>query len=193
MKKIILIIVFTINVIQNYAQSPIVDLKARTGKRLDNAYYKDVNNILNQFVGTWVYTNGTTSLKIVLVKKTTIFTGSYYEDLLIGEYQYIVNGVQKFNSLANLSTDLPNIFHHKIYGNHIPRTDTPFDEYFPGENRVKLTFEDNIGGSIVVRRTFVGIQPGIQILRRCLDNIKLESEPILSAVGPVGEFTLIKQ
>ena len=35
------------------------------GSFINGVYYKDVNNFRNQFVGTWLYTNGNTSLTIM--------------------------------------------------------------------------------------------------------------------------------
>ncbi|MFN4313275.1 MAG: DUF6705 family protein [Chitinophagaceae bacterium] len=46
--------------------------------------------------------NTNTSFKIVLVKKVQQYNGECYEDLIIGEYQYIVNGVEKVNTLSKL-------------------------------------------------------------------------------------------
>lgn len=36
--------------------------------KIKNAYYKDVDNQLNPYVGTWLYANGTDTLKIILRK-----------------------------------------------------------------------------------------------------------------------------
>ena len=88
MKKIIFVYL-VIATMQCKAQTPIIDLQAWQGNIIPGMYIKDTNNILNQFEGTWVYTNGTTSLKIVLVKKQMKLLATYYQDLIIGEYQYI--------------------------------------------------------------------------------------------------------
>ena len=76
------------------AQSPIIDIIDDDGSEVNGAYYKDVNNLLNPFEGTYVYTSGSTTLKIVLVKKVLQYNSQYYEDLIIGEYQYKKYGVQ---------------------------------------------------------------------------------------------------
>ena len=95
MKHIIIILITTISFFNCKAQSPILSIDELGRNNLNNAYYKDLNNELNPFEGTWLYANGNTSLKIVLVKKPMYFNGKYYEDLIIGEYQYIENGVEK--------------------------------------------------------------------------------------------------
>lgn len=101
------------------AQSPILNMEFDTKYDApDNSYYKDINNVLNDFEGTWLYTNGNTSLKIILVKSTQYFNGDFYEDLLIGGYQYIEDGDEKINTLAD--ADDPSIGRNaSIKGNNI--------------------------------------------------------------------------
>lgn len=102
------------------AQSPIIPKYTPQAKyKITNAYYKNVNNFQNQYEGTWLYTNGSTSLKITLVKKPMFYNADpldkYYEDLLIGEYQYIENGVEKVNTLANLNTNHSDYLDYNLY------------------------------------------------------------------------------
>ena len=192
MKKIIIILVTIIST-HCKAQSPVIDLQARDGSRVQNAYYKDVNNILNPFEGTWLYTNGTTSLKIVLVKRNMKLLVTYYEDILIGEYQYIENGVEKFNSLSNLNAVLYNEYRHKIVGNHIHTRATPFNETTPGEKILDLYFKDNMGGSIMVRKKMIGSQEAIQILKRSGTVGARVGDLPITAIVPEEEYVLIKQ
>ena len=119
MKRIIFLTLIAIVTITCKAQSPIINILDKDGTRDINAYYKDVNNLLNQYEGTYLYTNGTTSFKIVLVKKIMQFNGEYYEDLIIGEYQYIVNGVEIVNTLSELNTTYSNQRRHNIDGNSL--------------------------------------------------------------------------
>ncbi|WP_395066801.1 DUF6705 family protein [Flavobacterium sp.] len=93
------------------AQTPVIDLYGTQDYgAVSNAYYKDVYGFLNQYVGTWLYTNGTTSLKITFIKKEQLFKDGfprdYYEDMLVGEYQYIENGIEKVNTLNQINVDL---------------------------------------------------------------------------------------
>lgn len=67
------------------------------------AYFKDTLNQMDSFVGTWQYTNGNTTLIIVLQKKEHVYDGEFYEDLLVGEYKYIENGIEIINTLPLLS------------------------------------------------------------------------------------------
>ena len=78
------------------AQTPIINLYGNQDYgAINNAYYKDVNGFQNQYVGTWLYTNGNTSLKIIFQKRSQIRVGevgdSFFSDFLVGEYQYIEN------------------------------------------------------------------------------------------------------
>lgn len=120
MKKILIVLIF-ISFANCKAQSPIFHRYNDVAVYGDvpNAYYKDIDNLLNQFEGTWLYTNGNSSLKITIVKKTMFFTGKYYEDYLIGDYQYIENGVEKVNTLSNISSNITDFLNHQIHGNSI--------------------------------------------------------------------------
>ncbi len=95
------------------AQTPVFPLFNNPNSKIENAYYKDIDNYRDQFVGTWLYTNGSTSLKIILKKinmcPSTGFgsVSIYYEDYLVGEYEYIENGVLKVSTLANLAQNSP--------------------------------------------------------------------------------------
>ena len=53
MKHIILLIIIAVT-IQCKAQSPVINITDMTSKTIPGAYYKDVNNYLDNFVGTWI-------------------------------------------------------------------------------------------------------------------------------------------
>ena len=123
MKNIFYIIV-TFYAISINAQYNILPLEGNAGYGdINNAYYKDLDSNLNQFVGTWVYTNGNTSFKIILQKKEIVYMQggfiNYYTDFIVGEFQYIENGVEKINTLSNLATNYSYIFDYNIVGHAI--------------------------------------------------------------------------
>ena len=68
-------------------------------------HYKDTNSILNPYEGTWLYTNGTTSITVKLRKITNFYNGKCYQDMLVGEYQYIENGIEKINTLNQFNAN----------------------------------------------------------------------------------------
>ena len=63
MKQIFLITLIIFSFFNCKAQSPIIAIDSLGMHNTENAYYKDLNNELNSFEGTWLYTNGNTSLK----------------------------------------------------------------------------------------------------------------------------------
>jgi hypothetical protein len=95
------------------AQSPILPLlSGDSGNIVQGAYYKDLDNVFDKFVGSWKYTNGSTSLIITFKKKTIFYNiyDDYYEDILVGEYKYIENGIEIVNTLPNLTINYSNQF-----------------------------------------------------------------------------------
>ena len=118
MKKINYLLLLFISV-TTYAQDTIISIKGDNWPRLTNAYYKDIDNDLNQFEGTYIYTNGTTEFKIVLVKKIQQYNNRYYEDLIIGEYEYKLNGVVVVSTLNLIDVVYSNQRKHNIESNFL--------------------------------------------------------------------------
>lgn len=101
MKNIILTTIIAFITLACKAQT--VGLDAKYGGLPLGAYFKDLNNEMDKYVGTWQYINGNDTLTIVIQKKIHVLSGlGYYEDLLIGEYRYISNGVVIVNTLPLL-------------------------------------------------------------------------------------------
>lgn len=57
-------------------------------------YYKDYNNVLNGFEGTYEYTGTDFYFKIVLKKIFANNNNYWWTDMIVGKYQYIRNGVE---------------------------------------------------------------------------------------------------
>nr|WP_120200211.1 DUF6705 family protein [Ichthyenterobacterium magnum] len=68
MKHITIIIIALLLTLSCKAQSPIVALDESLNNKSNGTYFKDLNNELNKFMGTWVYTDGNNSLTITLQK-----------------------------------------------------------------------------------------------------------------------------
>lgn len=113
-----------------------------------NDYYQDTNSYLNQFVGSWQYTNGNTIFKIVLSKSIMVYdrTNKCHLDALVGEYKYVENGVVKINTLPSLNHVYDYYNDHKIYGFRLKSpTDRPVcTTCTPNEKRVKLLCFDPV-------------------------------------------------
>ena len=117
MKKIILAIVF-ISSFSCKAQTPVLPIYKSNIAEINGAYYKDLDDFHNQFVGTWLLDNGTTYLKVTFKKKPqflkTFMNKSCYVDYLVGEYEYKENGVTKVNTLSNINVDHSDIYNYNL-------------------------------------------------------------------------------
>lgn len=112
------------------ANTPIIPMSSGLkGSQINNitdrgSYRKDDANKFNQWVGTWIYTNGNTEFKIVFTKVTgyhvtTTIDGKpadYYTDLLNGGYYYKENGVVKTNQLTYTNQLRPPLVNGSLYG-----------------------------------------------------------------------------
>ena len=184
----------TLLTIQCKAQTPIIDLNDRNGEYTNGAYYKDTNNLLNQFEGTYIMNDGVNYLKIVFKKKTMQLIGNIYEDILIGEYQYKKNGVEVINTLSNFTQNLPNATYHAIHGNHFLNHHTPFDDYTTDNFRLTLGMyvPNGITATVDIRKAVVSGQEAIQIFKRTKYYHK-KGQTVPPVIVPNGFFYLIKQ
>mgnify|MGYP003678117662 FL=1 len=173
MKYILIILTLSITTYSCKAQSPIINLADNDDgiTQMDmpeNGYYKDVNNVLNGFEGTWLYTNGNTSLKVTLVKSVQYFNGKFYEDVIIGGYQYIENGVEKINTISNI--DINNKFYAKIWGNNVYDNCSiiPADDCIEGEKRLSLAILDPVteqhSGDLLLHKRTVNGQEALKAM-----------------------------
>lgn len=182
------------------AQSPIVNI-ANKHSTEEGVYNKDVNNLLNAFEGDYLYTNGTTSLQIILKKKVMQFNGKYYEDLIVGEYEYKVGGVTQISTLANIDVVYPNQkgTGHGIAGNSLlKKTNRPIcNECTTNEKRLRLGFDDpttTVYGNILIQKIVHLGQPAIKVIIYAEGGSYLVgTSPPADMKVPLGEYILIKQ
>lgn len=197
MKKTQIIIILFITFLCK-AQNPIIDI-SESEMGLPNGYYmKDINNLLNPFEGTYLYTNGNTVFKIVLVKKIQQYNGEYYEDLIIGEYQYITNGIERVNTINEINTVYNDQRSHNIDGNLI--VDNNFRIWKcptcpANEKRLHGSIRDastNRYARITMRRTNENGQEVLKIYISSVSWAYDENAPDFS-LPLLNELTLIKQ
>jgi hypothetical protein len=170
MKNIIKLIVIITTVISCKAQNQIIDVQNYDGKDIQGAYYKDINNVLQPFVGEYLYTNGNTSFKIILRLKTmsTPYNNKFYEDLIIGGFRYIENGQEKANTInaLNLLTHT-NGWKYSISGNTIlTKGDPPCKNCLEGEKALRISLVDKATKNwavLAVRRILQAGQPAIEV------------------------------
>lgn len=213
MKKIISII--TIFMITICKSQTIVPLFGSSHATEIGYYYKDMDNFLNQYEGTWLYTSGTTSLKIVFTKKLKIPTrsphGNYFSDVLVGEYEYYENGILKINTLSNLNVNHDDVFDYNLSGitriskDIYPKClDCAVNEYRMKFYFTEPAYKDYHGfGSYMLIRTVTengvaklklsfieGNMRGFKIPNNNIDDI---IEITATYKIPFGEYVLIKQ
>ncbi|WP_417195240.1 DUF6705 family protein [Bizionia sp.] len=196
MKILNILILFLLIGTSCKAQSPIINIEDDDGSAIVNAYYKDTNNLLDPFVGTWIFDDGAQYLKIVFEKRTMIYNGKYYEDLLIGEFQYKENNVELTNTLNNLLNSLPHIYQYNINGNYIQTNSSPFESYTSDNFRVGLTMSEPNGcaSNLDVRTGVVNGQEAIQIFKRGGMVTLRPSDPVPpEPIIPGGFYYLIKE
>lgn len=149
------------------AQSPIYDISEPSRGKTSGSYFKDLNGVLNGYDGTYLYTNGYITFKIAL-KKKVLSKGYHYEDLVVGEYQYIKSGVELDNTLANINVNYTDEeLNHLITGNRI-LTGTIYgcSDCSPTEKRLRLSFVDKKAHRIIgldIRKTTVNGLPAIKV------------------------------
>ena len=163
-----------------------------------NYYIKDVNSLLDKYVGTWKYTNSNTEVTIVLKKEIHYATSNntYYEDLLVGEYQYVKDGIIIVNTLADMNNPIIKGYRHKISGgiliskfNYPACTSCGLDE-----KRVELfinhPIEEFAQGRLVLRH-ILDVN-GERLESHIYDKSTL-GDGIVRINIPDGEYTFIKQ
>ncbi|PNQ74009.1 hypothetical protein C1T31_06715 [Hanstruepera neustonica] len=203
MKQTLLIIIITLSVLFCKAQSPIIDIADKETELVDGAYIKDVHNELDKFVGTWVYRHGNTSLTITFQKKVQV-QSRYFRDLLIGEYQYIEDGVEKINTLSILQNqaNLESPYEHNLVGSSILlKYEFPgCPECDPSEKRVKIEFTDpspnmkHLNGIMFMGLRYINDNPEkLQISFGKIGTIIIEDGAPLEPNVPFGNYLLVKQ
>ncbi len=128
------IVIFFLTVSGGYASAQQIEpLYRKITSQEPNTYYKDLYNDLDPFVGTWMYTDGNASLTITLQKKTRVSRNTvrnrlnytYYEDMLVGGYKYVVNGTTVVNTLPLLDNNYANRIYYPLYGAGIIGPNSP--------------------------------------------------------------------
>ncbi|WP_456437872.1 DUF6705 family protein [Psychroserpens sp.] len=197
MKRTYILIIAIIFCSSILAQSPVVNIEDKPSFRntITDTYYKDINNFMNPFEGTWIYTNGNTTFKIVLRKEAMLYTGKFYKDYIKGEYQYIENGVEIANTLLNT-----NQYSIGVSGSTLLKP-----EYRPvcndcpeNERRIRATIYDRItglNGTFTLKLTTVNGQPAIEgYIWGNGTVIDVDNPPeFTEMVIPTGTFIFIKE
>lgn len=184
-------------------KSQIVSLDANYWEVPAGAYFKDLDNEMDKFVGTWQYNNnGTDFLNIVLQKKTHVYNGEFYEDYLVGEYRYVQNNVEIINTIPNNPLEWNNIDERSIGGRYFISNDEVVicNDCTSNERRIDLYFSDSernyLSLSLVLR--YLPQLPGepekmtATLISTHGGMIPNENSPTVPRV-PLGEYLMTKQ
>ncbi len=162
-----------------------------------NVYYKDINNVLNGYVGSWKYETGNDLLLITFTKLVHHYDANFnnYTDYLIGEYKYIENGIEVVNTLNSLSDPAINYLNHNIGGNLILFS-SPVGEFVDGKkSEVWVHFYDPIRPYIEAKAyldLFVGTNEFIRLKLRP-DGLRLPTPGATAKLRvPFGDYILTR-
>jgi hypothetical protein len=197
-KTIIALILFSINGMAQVTLQPERDIDD-PNQRVSGYYYTDMYNVLDPFVGTYLYTNGNTSFKIILQKKQHSSVGIYFEDMLIGGYRYVENGVVKVDVLNDLANNFARGTSHKISGRVIMTGNKyGWTDCAPNEKWIYGSIEDPVSGSVdtlFIFKRIVGGQEALKIFILHSIGFKPEGSPTPIPISyPISqEIILIKQ
>ena len=84
----------------------------------NNNHVKDFDGILDKFIGTWKWTDSTNPNTYLVVQFIKVEDwnpsgiNNFYEDKILGNYKYVINGVEITNTLNYNSND--------VYSNNFP-------------------------------------------------------------------------
>ena len=113
-----------------------------------NFYYSDLDHLLDPYVGTWQYTNGTTLLKIKLEKKEHYLLDSnqnIYIDLIVGEFQYVENGNIIIDRIPLLNDTSIDYLNYSMVSFGFFRINHPnFPEANPSIRMIQIVFDDPV-------------------------------------------------
>ena len=118
MKKYIILSILIITSISCKAQTTYSLSNYDTSVLKNNNYIKDFDGILDKFVGTWKWTDSTNPNTYFIVQFVKVEhrnpnnINNFYQDDILGNYKYVVNGVEITNTLNYNSND--------IYSNNYP-------------------------------------------------------------------------
>lgn len=171
------------------------------GKKLiSGSYVKDTYNDFNKFEGIWKFQDANREFIIKLRKKTHVLDDfrNIYLDLIGGEYQYFLNGIEVVNTTANFFND-SSIYANNINGHSFIRSsEFPIcTDCLSTERRIKLDFSDPerpwVDAYIVLRYLNTnGVEKIIGTIYYTITLVPDDETPADLRV-PSGEFTFIKQ
>ena len=162
-----------------------------------NYYMKDINNVLDPFVGTWVYTDGGNTITMTLKKKIKVKTSIrlVFQDFLYGEYRFEQNGVVVLDYMSQLDDpNITNIYRHNVHGNHIPyHSIFDNDPNLTGDVIDIIMLEPNVCSKLYMYKTTINGVDALRVYKATLPDMKEKGAPEYDSVMPIEYMTFIKQ
>jgi hypothetical protein len=210
MKKIILSLLL-FSLLSCKAQTPVLSLYDDVLIDIQDAYYKDITGFHDQFVGRWLYTNGTTILEVVLLEKEMMYNNvgpkPSYEDCLIGGSRYVENGVEKYNTIPTIYEERETVYDYFMWNmSKVPSSGFPkCNDCAANEYRLSMDYDEPLTKSDKCLRAEFVMR---HVVENGVEKIKVQFVKMSGSCGPsydgptvVGlnyalpyaEYTLIKQ
>ncbi|MBS4039786.1 MAG: hypothetical protein KGZ81_04230 [Flavobacteriales bacterium] len=194
MKNIILTLVI-ISLSALNAQT--INIKEKV-KFIPGVYFKDIDQVFDQFIGTYRYQNGNQLFEIKFQKKVHVPINGVFNchiDMLVGGYKHVFDGLELHNGLAQTGT-FPNPFHETIDSDMIQIGPAPgCNECNVGESFI-IGIITNPGGNapstFYARKIIHNGLPAIRILINYSIGSAPEGAPVISFRYPTGEFIMVK-
>jgi len=162
---ILLLLLITIS-----CKAQTINLKNKNGTRIDGAYYKDVDNQLDPFVGTYqlMSNNGNDEMTIVFKKFVDHNNNKFRQDILVGEIKFKKEGVLYFDNLNKINANYDFKHRHDIAGNTLMSNTTlpPCSDCLPNQFRARLIFfgrDNNCGGHVILQKIIENGQEKIKV------------------------------
>ena len=195
--KITIILLVTIS-----CQSQTINLKDWRGDIAIGAYYKDIDNELNQFAGTYqlLGNNGLDEMTIVFKKFVNYYNSKFYQDILVGEMKYKKDGVLYFDNLNKINENYQYKHKHDIAGNSLIANQTRpvCNDCSPNQYRADLIFygrnnNNHCGGDLILRKFIENGQEKIKASFYFHPAGQVEGEPENpKSYFPGGDYILTK-
>jgi hypothetical protein len=159
-------------------------------------YYKDVNNVFDDFTGTYEYSGNDFYFKIILIRKNHSNMSNYYwEDIIVGGYQYTKNGVDINYLNVNPDAIVNGKNGSKIWLSSIRTPDSNFCDDCPsGKSLVGAIFDPirHKSGTLHMARKTQNGETGLQIWILLSASVKEAWESDEPIQLPTGIFFMKK-
>jgi len=200
MKHTFLLILFTF--IFSSCKAQITPLYRANPDMPEGTHYKDLDNDLSQFEGTWKWQRNDSIVTIVLQKKEDVYDSNYnqYEDYLVGEYKFTVGNTVIQDYLYRLDDNTLIGLDHYIAGNTILHKEQQpvCDECAINQRQVFVYYQDPlyeyINSAMVLRHKVENGVEKINVVFYAFNYyIRPTEESPLENRIPYGNYTFIKQ